>query len=38
MVHIERLMSHTTVSLGTTEFHEELTESEFAAANATPRG
>jgi hypothetical protein len=30
------LMSHTTTTIGATEFHEAVTEAEFAAANATP--
>jgi|SRR5580658_11338379 quercetin dioxygenase-like cupin family protein len=32
------LMSPTTTTIGGTEFHEAVTEAEFAAANATPRG
>jgi quercetin dioxygenase-like cupin family protein len=31
------LMSHTTTTLGSTEFHEAVAEAEYAAANATPR-
>ena len=31
------LMSHTTTTIGATEFHEAVTEAEYAAANATPR-
>jgi hypothetical protein len=31
------LMSHTTITIGATEFHEALTEAEYAAANAIPR-
>ena len=32
------LMSHTTTTIGATEFHKAVTEAEYAAANATPRG
>ena len=32
------LMSHTTTTIGATEFHEAVTEAEYAAANATPHG
>jgi quercetin dioxygenase-like cupin family protein len=31
------LMSHTTTTIGETEFHEAVTEADYAAANATPR-
>jgi quercetin dioxygenase-like cupin family protein len=31
------LMSHTTTTIGTTDFHEAVTEAEYAAANATAR-
>ena len=31
------LMSHTTTTIGATEFHEAVAEAEYAAANATPR-
>jgi hypothetical protein len=31
------LMSHTTTTIGATEFHEAVTEAEYAAANATSR-
>ena len=31
------LMSHTTTTIGATEFHDAVTEAEYAAANATPR-
>jgi quercetin dioxygenase-like cupin family protein len=31
------LMSHTTTTIGSTEFHEAVTEAEYAAANATQR-
>jgi hypothetical protein len=31
-------MSHTTTTIGATEFHDAVTEAEYAAANATPRG
>jgi hypothetical protein len=31
------LMSHTATTIGATEFHEAVTEAEYAAANATPR-
>jgi hypothetical protein len=31
------LMSHTTTTIGATEFHEAVTEAEYAAANVTPR-
>ena len=31
------LMSHTTTTIGATEFHEAVTEAEYAAANAAPR-
>jgi hypothetical protein len=30
-------MSHTTTTIGATEFHEAVTDAEFAAANASPR-
>jgi hypothetical protein len=30
-------MSHTTTTIGATEFHDAVTEGEYAAANATPR-
>jgi hypothetical protein len=30
-------MSHTTTTIGATEFHEAVTEAEYAAANAAPR-
>jgi hypothetical protein len=29
-------MSHTTTTIGATEFHEAVTEAEYAVANATP--
>lgn len=32
------LMSHTTTTSGATEFHQAVTEAEYAAANATARG
>jgi hypothetical protein len=32
------LMSHTTTTMGATEFHEAVTEAEYAAANASRRG
>jgi quercetin dioxygenase-like cupin family protein len=32
-----RLMSHTTTTIGATEFHEAVTRAEYGAANATPR-
>ena len=31
------LMSHTTTTIGATEFHDAVTEAEYAAANASPR-
>ena len=31
------LMSHTTTTIGATEFHEAVTEAEYASANVTPR-
>ena len=31
------LMSHTTTTIGTTDFHEAVTEADYAAANATAR-
>ncbi len=31
------LMSHTTTTIGATEFHEAVTEADYTAANATPR-
>jgi quercetin dioxygenase-like cupin family protein len=31
------LMSHTTTTIGATEFHEAVTEADYAAANAAPR-
>jgi quercetin dioxygenase-like cupin family protein len=31
------LMSHTTVTIGETEFSEAVTEADYAAANTTPR-
>ena len=31
------LMTHTTTTIGTTEFDDAVTEAEYAAANATPR-
>ena len=31
------LMSHTTTTIGATEFHEAVTEAEYAAANAARR-
>jgi hypothetical protein len=31
------LMSHTTTTIGATEFHEAVTEAEYATANAAPR-
>jgi hypothetical protein len=30
-------MSHTTTTMGATQFHEAVTEAEYAAANTTPR-
>jgi quercetin dioxygenase-like cupin family protein len=30
------LMSHTTITIGATDFHEALTETEYAAADAVP--
>jgi quercetin dioxygenase-like cupin family protein len=32
------LMSHTTTTIGATEFHEAVTGAEYAAANSAPRG
>src|ERR1700729_1407600 len=34
---LSTLMSHTTTTIGATEFHEGVAEAEYAAANATPR-
>jgi quercetin dioxygenase-like cupin family protein len=31
------LMSHTTTTIGASEFHEAVTEAEYTTANATPR-
>jgi hypothetical protein len=34
---VNTLMSHTAITIGTTEFHEAVTEAEYAAANANGR-